>query len=64
MVLLVAFSLVSFLVACLVIAVVVYVLKLLVDFFGVPQPIKTIILLIVALVAILYLVNRFLGVSL
>jgi len=64
MILLTALSpIVSFLIAALVICVVIYVAKLIIDMLGLPQPIKTIVLLILGLVALFWLLNRFLGFS-
>ncbi len=57
-------GLVAFLVALLVIAIIVYALMVLFNWLatqGLPQPIKILLWLIVAVCIVLYLVNRFGG---
>ena len=56
-------GLVSFLVAIVIIAIVIYAVKVLLDWLTLPQPIKTLIWLVVAVVVILWLLNKFGGVS-
>lgn len=51
--------LINFLIYALVIAVVGYVIILLMNLFGVPDPMRKIILLILALVALLWLLSVF-----
>lgn len=50
-------NLIGFLVAVLVILIVVYVCKLVVDFLELPPPVRTIALLIIGLVCLLMLLN-------
>jgi len=52
----------SFLITALVAAVIIYVIYLLLGMVNLPQPIKTIIYLIVGLVIVLYLLGAF-GIS-
>jgi len=54
---------ISFCIAALIVCVVVYVLKLVTDYLGVPAPMRNIIFIIITLLALLYLANRFLGFS-
>lgn len=56
-------GLIAFLVAALIIVVIAYVLNLILGELGVSPAIKKIVLLIFAVVVIIYLVNRFLGVN-
>jgi len=52
-------GLVSLLVAILIIVVIVYAVRILVDYLGVPQPIRALLYLIIAVVVIVWLLNRF-----
>lgn len=64
-ILLFAFSggIIGFLVTCLILAIVIYVVKLILDMIGLPQPVKTIVYLILGLIALFYLLSK-LGVNL
>ena len=55
---------IEILVTLLVVAVVVYVLYLILGMLKLPEPIGSIIYIIMALVVLLWLLNRFLGFSL
>lgn len=57
-------GLVAFLVTLLIIAIVIYALKLLLDYVPIPQPIKLFMWLIIAVIIIIYLLQRFAGISL
>ncbi len=48
---------IALLIALVVLVVVIYCLRLLLPMLGLPEPINTVILLIVGLIALLYLVN-------
>lgn len=58
-------GLVQFLIAILIIAIIVYALKLLFEWLfppaNVPKPIRILFWLIIAIIVILYLLNRFAG---
>lgn len=57
-------SLLSFLVALFVLAIIIYVVKLVLDMIVLPPPAKTIAYMILGLIALIFLINLFTGVSL
>ena len=52
-------SIISLLVSLLVVALVVYVVKLIIDVIPLPQPVKTIALIIVGIIALVYILSLF-----
>jgi len=56
-------GLVQFLIALVIIAIVIYGVKILLDWISIPQPIKTLVWLVIAVCVILFLLNKFAGVS-
>lgn len=56
-------GLISFLIALLVLAIIIYAIHLLIGFLGLDPRIAQFVYLIIAVIVIVYLLNRFLGVS-
>ena len=54
-------GLVSFLITILIIFVIIYIVKLLIDYLGLPDPIKKIAFIIIAVIALIYLLRAFGG---
>lgn len=57
-------ALLSFLVALFILAIIIYVVKLVLDMIPIPDPAKTIAYIILGLIALLFLLNLFSGVPL
>jgi hypothetical protein len=57
-------GIIQFLLTVLIIVIAIWVLKLLADWLGVPQPIKTILYLIAFVVAVVILLDKFTNFSL
>ncbi len=51
-------NLIGFLVAVLIILIILYVAKLVIDYMELPAPIRTVVLLIVGLICLLMLLNQ------